>query len=206
MNNTLAIVTQWLGNGSINLFGCPFAGKDTQAKRLAALLNGEIVGGGDILRSQSKPKEVEAVLNAGGIVPHDFYLQLVLPYLSQPHLTGKPLILDAVGRASGEEPAVMQAAIASGHPLMAAIVLELPEDEVWRRFEAAKQKDDRGARQDDQKEIIKNRLQKYHTNTIPVLDYYRDRKLLVEIDGTGTCEKITDDILTNLARRAVIHA
>ena len=110
MDNQLKAVKGWLGAGSIDIFGRPFSGKDTQAEKLAQLLGAQLIGGGDILRSHEDPSQVEKVMSEGGIVPSDFYLNLVLPYLSRPEFSGKPLVLSAVGRAHGEEMAVMQAA------------------------------------------------------------------------------------------------
>lgn len=191
-------ISQWLGTGSINLFGRPFAGKDTQGRMLATQLGGVLIGGGDILRSHKDPKEIEQILAAGGLIPHDYYLNMILPYLSQPEFNGKPLILDAVGRAKGEELAVLKAAEQSGHPLKAVVVLQLSEQEVWHRFDVADQVGDRGSRTDDSREVLKNRLKKYEDNTLPVLDYYRKSGLLLEVDGTGTRDEVAEAILDAL--------
>lgn len=195
-------ISQWLGTGSINLFGRPFAGKDTQGRMLATQLGGALIGGGDILRSHKDPKEIEQILAAGGLIPHDYYLHMVLPYLSRPEFNGKPLVLDAVGRAKGEEQAVLKAAEQSGHPLKAVIVLQLPEQEVWNRFDAAAAVGDRGSRADDSREVLKNRLKKYEDNTVPVLEYYKSAGLLIEVDGIGTRDEVAEAILDALTKRA----
>lgn len=195
-------ISQWLGTGSINLFGRPFAGKDTQGRMLATQLGGVLIGGGDILRSHKDPKEIEQILAAGGLIPHDYYLNMVLPYLSRAKFSGKPLVLDAVGRAKGEEQAVVKAAEQSGHPLKAVIVLQLSEQEVWHRFDAAAAVGDRGSRTDDSREVLKNRLKKYDDNTLPVLEYYKSNGLLIEVDGIGTRDEVAEAILDALAKQA----
>lgn len=195
-------ILNWLGSGSINIFGRPFSGKDTQGRELAELFDGELIGGGDILRSHDDPAKIEQVMAAGGIVPSDFYLNMVLPYLSRPELRDKPLILSAVGRSHGEEPDTMKAAAESGHPIQAVIMLQLSEEEVWRRFEAAKVIQDREARADDKREVLANRLKKFQERTLPVIEFYRDKGLLIEVDGTRSREEVTTEILQRLAERA----
>jgi adenylate kinase len=200
MNDEIKIIANWLGAGSINIFGCPFSGKDTQGRILADLFGGVLIAGGDILRSHHDPEKIKQVLANGGIVPSDFYLGMVLPYLSQPELTGKPLILSAVGRSHGEEPAIMKATTDSGHPLKAVILLNLSEEEVWRRFEAetAEAQHDRGKRSDDHRTVLKTRLKKFQTNTIPVIEFYRGKGLLIEVDGVLSRGKVTNEILKGL--------
>jgi adenylate kinase len=202
MNDRIKIISDWLKTGSIDIFGRPFSGKDTQARLLADLFNGVVIGGGDILRSHHDPKQIEQVLAGGGIVPSDFYIHLVLPYLSRPQFKPKPLLLSAVGRSHGEEPIILKATADSGHPIKAVISLQIDEAEVWRRFEAAKDKGDRGNRADDRRAVLRTRLKKYQDNTVPVIDFYRDKKMLIEVDGTLSREQVTDEILQGLTRFA----
>ena len=202
MDNQLKAVKGWLGAGSIDIFGRPFSGKDTQAEKLAQLLGAQLIGGGDILRSHEDPSQVEKVMSEGGIVPSDFYLNLVLPYLSRPEFSGKPLVLSAVGRAHGEEMAVMQAAEQSRHPIRAVILLDISEDEVWRRDGLSADLKERGQRADDTKKALELRLKKFEDRTMPVIDFYRNRDLLVEVDGSLPREAVTEEILAKLAELA----
>jgi len=199
MENQIKTITDWLDDGSIDIFGLPFSGKDTQGRIIAEKLGGELIAGGDILRSHDDPKKIEEVLANGGIVPSDFYINLVLPYLSQAKYRTKPLILSAVGRAHGEEPIIMKAVSDSGHPMKAVVYLKMPETIVWQRFEASLIKNDRGNRSDDHREVIKNRLKKFHDRTVPVIDYYREKGMLVEVDGTQPLHQVTESILNGLA-------
>jgi adenylate kinase len=200
MPDRIETILAWLGAGSIDIFGSPFSGKDTQANKLAELFNGEVVAGGDIVRSHDDPEKIKEVMAEGGIIPSDFYLNLVLPYLSRGQYNNKPLILSAVGRSSGEEPSVIKAANDSGHPLKAVIYLKLTEDEVWRRFNASQASHDRGNRADDQADAIKTRLKKFKERTIPVIDHYRNSKLLIEVDGSLERDEVTNEIIEGLCR------
>lgn len=198
MNEQVKSITSWLGTGSIDLFGCPFSGKDTQGRILADLFDGVLIAGGDILRTHHDPEKIKQILASGGIVPSDFYENLILPYLSRPEYGRKPLILSAVGRAHGEESIVMKAADDSGHPLQAVILLDLPEAEVWRRFETAQAQHDRGQRADDRQSVLNTRLQKFQVKTQPVIEFYRDKGLLITIDGALSRDTVTSEILKGL--------
>jgi adenylate kinase len=200
MDNQTTKIANWLGTGSIDVFGRPFSGKDTQGRILADLFNGELIAGGDIIRSHHDPAKIEQVLNSGGIIPSDFYLELLLPFLSKVEYKAKPLILSAVGRSHGEEPVIIKAAADSNHPLKAVILLEISEAEVWKRFTAAPAMHDRGDRADDDQAALNTRLKKYQDRTEPVIQFYRDQGMLIKVDGTLSRNEVTNQILMNLAR------
>lgn len=198
MDEKINEIKKWLGTGSINIFGEPFSGKDTQGEQLASLFSAKLIAGGDILRSHPESKIVTDSMATGGIVPSDLYLQNILPFLARESRTNTPLILSAVGRSHGEEPATIEATKSSGHPLKAVLYLELSEAEIWQRFKASKVKKDRAGRQDDTEQALKVRLKKFRENTIPVIKYYDDKKLLVRIDGSPNTTTVTDTIINAL--------
>lgn len=199
MEQQIQTIKNWLGSGSLNLFGRPFSGKDTQGRRLADALGAPLIGGGDILRSHPDADKVAAVMASGALIPSDSYFELVLPYLAQPQFTGKPLVLDAVGRSSGEETMVLDAATKADHPLKAVVVLDISEDEVWQRFDAAQAQGDRGHRSDDTRQVVQNRLRKYQEKTVPVIEFYRQKGLLVTVNGAQTRDQVFADMLHSLA-------
>jgi len=191
----------WLGSGSVNIFGTPWAGKDTQGKRLAEFFDAPLIGGGDIIRS-GNDEGLKAAIAGGKLAPTDAYLATVTPYLSRAEFAGKPIILSSVGRWIGEEQVIMNAAIRSGHPQKAVVFLDLPEAEIHKRWQAAQELKDRGEREDDTFEALAVRLDEFRNKTKPVIDYYRDQGLLVDIDGAQTPDEVTDSIFSALLERA----
>ena len=191
-------IKAWLGTGSINIFGLPFAGKDTQANKLSELLSAPVIAGGDILRSHEDQAMVKELMSTGELFPTDLYLQIILPYLSQPDFRDKPLILSSVGRWHGEEQVVMGATKAAGHPIKAVICLRLDDNELWQRFEISQAKQSRGTRHDDAKHVIEVRLEEFNDKTMPVIEYYRHLGMLIEVDGHGDPTDVTQRILHQL--------
>lgn len=199
-------IQQWLGTGSLNIFGRPFAGKDTQGRRLAELFDGRLLGGGEILRGSVIPEHVRDIMHRGQLIPSEDYVRIVLPFLSQPSLAGRALILSSVGRWHGEEAGVIAATETAGHPLRAVIFLSLSEDMVRERWQALDTHDDRGGRHDDTAEVLETRLQEFTNKTVPVLESYREKGLLIEVDGSKAPDEVTSLVLETLYRRAVSRA
>jgi adenylate kinase len=191
-------VAAWLGSGSLNIFGPPFAGKDTQGRVLADLFDGPLLGGGEILRQSHMPDHFKDLHRTGKLFPTDIYLELVLPYLSQESFRGKPLILSSVGRWHGEEAGVLEATAQAGHPIKAIILLDIDKDEIWRRWKKSHTIKDRGDRSDDSYEVLETRLEEFRNKTMPVIDFYRDEQLLIEVDGSQKPDLVTKNILKSL--------
>lgn len=201
MNNQIQTIKNWLGTGSINFFGPPFSGKDTQANKLAELLGGKVVAGGDILRHDHGNIEVQRIMAEGGIIPSDLFLSIIPPFFAHQDLAGIPLLLSSVGRLMSEVPTIVKATNDSAHPIKAVILLNLPESGVWNHFEIAQELHDRGARADDNREALKVRLEEF-AKTQPVLDYYREQGLLIEIDDTKNPDEVAQEIVDALVARA----
>ena len=195
-------IRTWLGAGAINIFGRPFAGKDTQGKKLASLFDAHLLGGGEILRNSTIPQHVQAALHRGELIPTEDYISIVLPYLSQDEFLDKPLVLSSVGRWVGEENGVMQALEASKHALKVVIHLELEEETVRERWLALEHHDDRGGRIDDTAEVLTVRLAEFQEKTMPVLETYQNLGLLERINALGTPEEVHQRILERLLARA----
>lgn len=195
-------ILNWLQAGSINIFGLPFAGKDTQARRLGKLLDAPVISGGEVLRSHHDEKKVKELSSTGKLYPSDYYFSIVLPFLSKPEFATKPLVLSSVGRWFGEEEVIMKAAAEAGHPLKAVILLKLGVDEVYLRFEDSRKKKDRGFRHDDAAHLIEVRVQEFMHKTVPVIETYRHKGLLLEVDGGQSPNEVTEAMLTALRERA----
>jgi adenylate kinase len=191
-------VKKWLGSGSIDIFGMPFAGKDTQGHRLGQLLNAPVLGGGDILRNSVIPHAVKDIMHAGLLIPTQDYLEIVLPYLSQTAFINRPLILSAVGRWHGEEAGVLEATAESNHPLKVVIHLEISPQHVKDRWQSEHIHIARGHRIDDTAEALNVRLEEYRQKTIPVINFYRDENMLIEIDSSQSISAVTITIIDKL--------
>lgn len=195
----ITVIKTWLGTGSINLFGRPFAGKDSQAQLLADLFDGVVVGSGDIIRNSTIPDDVRAIMQAGGIVPSNTFVEVVLPYLKQDSLAGSPLILSSVGRWYGEHIGVMDALESSDHPQKAVIYLNVAESDVMERWRNHEQRKDREVRHDDSSEdVLQIRFEEFRTKTLPVIEYYREKGVLIEINGNQQREVVHHQIIDAL--------
>jgi adenylate kinase len=198
-------IASWLGTGSINIFGMPFAGKDTQGRILADMFDGPLLGGGDILRNSVVPKRTKEALKKGLLVPTEDYVNIVLPYLGQVNFKERPLILSSVGRWHGEEESVMKATAKSGHPVKAIFYLKITEEEVqkrWAKSQEDRSKGDRGSRGDDHAAVLEVRLKEFKEKTLPVIDYYRAADQFYEINAGKHAVEVTAEILRILHQQA----
>ena len=203
MNDKLSTIKNWLGSGSINIFGLPMSGKDTQGLRLTEALNAEFLSSGIIIRA----KEAEIHKNYSGhgaLIPTDVFYEWVLPYFEKPELATKPLVLSSIGRWSGEENAVMSSAKNAGHEIKAVVLLNISEADVESRFEAAKTLGDRGNREDDKDlETFHTRLLEFREKTLPVLQHYNSLGLLINVNGDQSRDAVYDEIINKLYEKAI---
>lgn len=195
-------IKTWLQNGSINIFGLPYSGKDTHGKWLAEIFEANLLGGGDILRNSIIPKHVEEAMAKGLLAPTQDYVDIVVPYLSREEFANKPLVLSSVGRWHGEEDGVMEAAEKSGHPIKAVIYLDISPTVAHKRYQASIAKGDRQKRHDDGEDILAIRFHEFNSKTLPVIAYYEDKNLLIDIDGNPPVEEVRNVILKSLLERA----
>ena len=135
-------------------------------------------------------------------MPQNDFTSIVLPHLSKEVYSGKPLVLSSIGRWHGEEPAVMRATVSSGHPMLAVIYLELDEDEVISRWGLFGKEQDRGIRKDDKGESLRIRLKEFRNKTEPVIEFYRSKNMLIEVNGNDAVDVVTGNIIRKLANFA----
>ncbi len=180
---------------NIALFGPPGAGKGTQSDFLVKKYNLFYISTGDLLRKEMAGRtklglEAQGIIAAGGLVPDEVIVQII-----ENTITGNPgsngFLFDGFPRT------YIQAYILEGlmlklhTSLNRLISLDVSEDVSVRRLLA------RGVtsgRSDDNETVIRNRLREYAEKTRPVLQFYRDRGLCVEIDGAAPVEVVRDRI------------
>jgi adenylate kinase len=174
------------------LLAPPGAGKGTQGQRLAEIYGVPHLATGDLLRQHvagATPLGVEAkgYMDRGELVPDRLVIELILA-----RLTGEePLrgfVLDGFPRTLNQARDSRSWGRARRTTFQAVISLAVEEDELVRRL---LERGRRSGRTDDNELTIRNRLRVYDESTRPLLDFYRGRGILVEIDGTGAVEKVT---------------
>ena len=202
MEDKINSIKEWLGTGSINIFGLPMSGKDTQGIKLAETLNAKFLSSGMIIRAMEKESKQD-LTSQGALIPTNTFYEWVLPYFERRDLFQYPLILSSIGRWQGEEDQVMSVAAGSGHEIKAAIILNISEADVENRFQEAKVLQDRGDRHDDKDlNIFHNRLQEFRTKTIPVLQHYKSLGLLIEVNGDQSRDAVFNEIIDKLYHKA----
>ena len=198
LNEKLEIIKNWLGTGSLNIFGLPMSGKDTVGMRLAEDLQAKFLSSGIIIRAY-EAEQNEDMTGSGKLIPTNTFYDIILPYFSREELRNDSLVLSSVGRWSGEEDKIMEAAKAGGHEIKAVVMLDLTEEEVKNRFEAAKELNDRGERADDANiEVFETRLAEFREKTMPVLNHYDELKMLVKVPASGGRDEVYANVIDRL--------
>ncbi|TXC94512.1 adenylate kinase [Streptomyces sp. ISID311] len=215
----------------IVLVGPPGAGKGTQAAYLAKNLAIPHISTGDLFRaniSQGTPLGVEAksYMDAGNLVPDSVTIGMAEDRMEQSD-AAEGFLLDGFPRNLGQAEALDEYLKNNGLTLDAVLDLEVPEEEVVKRiagrricrndsshvFHAEYNKpkaegvcDVCGGelyqRDDDREETVRKRLEVYHTETEPIIDYYKDQDLVVTIPALGKVEEVTKRAMDALQRSA----
>lgn len=194
----LAKIKTWLGTGSLNVFGLPMSGKDTVGERLAKDLGAKFLSSGIIIRA-FEAEQNQNMTGSGQLIPTNTFYDIILPYFSREEMKNDSLILSSVGRWSGEEDKIMEAARNGGHEIKAAVLLDLTEADVKNRFEAAKELNDRGERADDANlEIFETRIREFNKKTVPVLNHYDELNLLIKVPADGSRDEVYSSVIDKL--------
>ncbi len=194
----LAKIKTWLGTGSLNVFGLPMSGKDTVGERLAKDLDAKFLSSGIIIRA-FEAEQNQNMTGSGQLIPTNTFYDIILPYFSREEMKNDSLILSSVGRWSGEEDKIMEAAKNGGHEIKAVVMLDLTEIDVKNRFEASKELNDRGERADDASiEIFETRIREFNEKTVPVLNHYDELKLLIRVPADGSRDEVYLSVINKL--------
>jgi adenylate kinase len=181
------------------LMGPPGAGKGTQAKFIAGKFGIPAISTGDIFRanvSQGTPLGLEAkkYMDAGEYVPDEVTNLMVRNRIDEPD--AEPgFLLDGYPRTVAQVEELDGMIKFTGHRLDAVVVLACDRDELVARL---LQRAEVEGRADDTEDVIRRRQEVYAEQTEPLIDVYRDRGLLLEVDGMGAVEDVTSRILEAL--------
>ena len=198
MEEKIEAIREWLGTGSINIFGFPMSGKDTQGVKLAEVIGGKLISSGIIIRANEAAQH-KKLTDKGNLIPTDIFYEWVLPYFERGDLKDSPLVLSSIGRWFGEEDTVIETAERTGHPIKAAVLLNISEADVMARFQKLQILNDRGERQDDKDlSVFQVRLDEFRKKTMPVLEHYKALGLLVNVNGDQSREEVFAEIINKL--------
>ena len=203
MEEKIEAIKKWLGTGSINIFGLPMSGKDTVGIKLAEMLGARFLSSGIIIRAMEQEQN-QHYTDSGQLIPNDVFYKWVLPYFSRRDLADAPLVLSSVGRWSGEENYVMNAAEDGGHPIKAVVLLNISEADVTERWNIVREQGVRESgeitkREDDKRrEVFDTRIKEFNEKTVPVLKHYQELGLLVPVQADMTREEVLNLVVEKL--------
>jgi adenylate kinase len=206
----------------IVMLGPPGAGKGTQAEILAQKLGLVHVSSGDLFRENLSNqtelgKLAQTYMTKGELVPDDVTIAMVKERLSRPDCA-KGAVLDGFPRTPAQAEALNKILAEMNAKVDLVPLISVPNDVLVERLSGrwmsksgrvyhalynppkVKWVDDIDGtplyqREDDKPETVQRRIDVYYEQTAPLIDYYRQAGLLVEIDGTQEIEKVTEDIL-----------
>lgn len=186
------------------IVGPPGAGKGTQAARIAERFAIPTISTGDIFRKNIADGtelgiQVKAIVDAGDYVPDSLTNALVTDRLNEADAAGG-FLLDGYPRTTDQVRYLTELLSSHGHALDAVIQLVADQDEIVRRL---RQRAIEIGRVDDSEEAIRHRQEVYIRETAPLIDMFREQGLLVEIDGLGAIDDVTERIFEALAARGL---
>ncbi len=197
----------------IIMLGAPGAGKGTQAKKIAAKYGVPHISTGDIFRANIKNgtelgEKAKTYMDQGLLVPDDLVVDLVVDRVSQEDCKNG-YVLDGFPRTIPQAEALDKALAAFGQKLDYAIDVDVPDENIIRRMSGRRACVGCGAtyhlqyapakkegicdvcegklilRDDDKPETVQKRLNVYHEQTQPLIDYYTAKGILKTVDGTA---------------------
>jgi adenylate kinase len=209
------------------LLGPPGSGKGTQGERLQADLRLPYYATGDILRAEVRDgtelgREAKQYMDRGDLVPDEVIIGMIAERVESAE-AADGFILDGFPRTAAQAEALDEEVERLERRLTAAIVIDVPDEEVVRRLSGRRTCEKEGhifhvdfdppkkegvcdvcggrlvVRDDDKPEVVKNRLAQYHTKTEPLVSYYEDKGILRRVDGRQAPEEVTDRIRALLA-------
>ena len=180
---------------NIVIFGAPGSGKGTQSERIVEKYGINHISTGDVLRAEIKNgtelgKTAKGYIDQGQLIPDELMID-ILTSVFDSFKDSKGVIFDGFPRTIAQAEALKKMLAERGQDVSVMLDLEVPEDELMVRL--IKRGKDSG-RADDNEETIKKRLHVYHSQTSPLIDWYKNEKKYQHINGLGTMDGIFADI------------
>jgi adenylate kinase len=183
------------------LLGPPGSGKGTQAKLLAQRLGIPAISTGEILRAAVREgtplgRRVKSVMEAGELVSDDLMIDLIHDRIAAPDARAG-FVLDGFPRTVEQAVALDRFLEGNGEDVTAVLNISVPEATLIGRLAG---RSDQENRTDDRRETVLERLRVYHEKSEPLVEFYRGRGLLTDVDGVGDVAQITERIGNALER------
>jgi len=180
------------------LLAPPGAGKGTQARRISEHFGIPHISTGELFRQHVAEgdelgKSVQAYVEGGDLVPDDVVLAIVRQAVEEAMNSSSGYLLDGFPRNLHQAREGAHLAKQLGASADAVLHLEVGEDELLRRLLGRTE-----GRVDDNEATIRHRLEVYRTQTVPLLDYYRGRGLLININGEQPVDDVTSEAIKAL--------
>jgi adenylate kinase len=185
------------------IMGPPGAGKGTQASLIAEHYDIPAISTGDIFRSMKTADtplahQVRAIMDSGGYVSDEVTNAIVLERLTEPDCADG-FLLDGYPRTLDQVKTLDAALDTKGTRLDAVVSLVAEVDEVVNRLLKRARIE---GRSDDNEDTIRIRLREYAEKTAPLLDVYRQEGILVEVDGLGPIDEVSNRLFDALDKVA----
>ena len=187
----------------IIMLGAPGAGKGTQAKKIAEKYQIPHISTGDIFRANIKNgtelgKKAKTYMDQGLLVPDELVVDLVADRVVKEDCKNG-YVLDGFPRTIPQAEALDAALAKMGEKVDYAINVDVPDENIIRRMGGRRACTGCGAelilRDDDKPETVKKRLDVYHEQTQPLIDYYSKAGILKNVDGTVDMEEVFQAIV-----------
>lgn len=203
------------------LIGPPGAGKGTQAAWLKERLGVPHLSTGDMLRAAVREgtelgRQADGYMRRGELVPDELVIRMAVERIGQADCTNG-FLLDGFPRTRAQAEALDAALQAAGAAIDAVLLIEVPDALIIDRITGRVQDPETGAiyhlrfnppppevaprvvqRKDDTEQACRARLDKYHSETAPVVPFYRARGLLRTVDGVGPPDEVSRRLLAAL--------
>lgn len=181
---------------NIVIFGGPGSGKGTQSDLLIAHYGLGHISTGDVLRKEIKEgtelgKTAASFIEQGQLIPDELMVSILASVYDGFGPDHAGVIFDGFPRTIPQAEALKAMLAERGHKVAAMIDLDVPDEELTARLLKRGQE---SGRSDDNAETIGKRLQVYHNQTQPLIEWYKQDGIYHHIDGVGTLERITGDI------------
>ncbi len=200
------------------LLGLPGAGKGTQGQMLSKKVGIPFISSGDALRSELKKgtdiaKEFEEYMNAGLLVPDDLVEEFLEKMLKRYDLR-KGFIFDGFPRTTHQAEFIERYLREINVPLDAAVYLSVPDEVIIKRISGRRVCPKCGAvyniyynppkhdeicdicgtplvqREDDMPDVVKKRIEVYKKQTKPLIEYYKNKGLLITVNANGSVQEV----------------